>query len=139
MKKNGGILDMLKLELTGFADELDVEKEKSLKINSKVRVAFSWVGKTEKGTGLGEMIRSSVWGMLSLKCILDIHVESVSRQLTDEAGDQGAQYFINKCVIDRQIRKEMYKTEVWKRIQLTLLWLTYMVLFSLLLGRSHFD
>lgn len=41
MKKNGGILDMLKLELTGFADELDVEKEKSLKINSKVRVAFS--------------------------------------------------------------------------------------------------
>lgn len=58
------------------------------------------------------MIRSSVWGMLSLKCILDIHVESVSRQLTDEAGDQGAQYFINKCVIDRQIRKEMYKTEV---------------------------
>lgn len=58
------------------------------------------------------MIRSSVWGMLSLKCMLDIHVELVNRQLTDEAGDQGVQYFINKCIVDRQIRKEMYKTEV---------------------------
>lgn len=36
---------MLKLEFAGFADELvvdvDVEREKGLKINSKIRVAFS--------------------------------------------------------------------------------------------------
>lgn len=42
VKKKGGILDiMLTLELTGFADGLDVEREKSLKINSRNRVAFS--------------------------------------------------------------------------------------------------
>lgn len=44
MKENG-ILDMWKLEFTGFADGLvvdeDVEREKSLEINSKIRVAFS--------------------------------------------------------------------------------------------------
>lgn len=42
------------------------------------------------------MIKCSVWGMLSMKCILVIHMELVSRQLIGEARDQHGQYFVNK-------------------------------------------
>lgn len=43
---------MLKLERTGFADGLDVERERGLKINSKNRMTFSQFGKIGKDVSL---------------------------------------------------------------------------------------
>lgn len=42
------------------------------------------VAEVEKGAGkadLGFYIKSSVWDISSLKCLLDIHMEILSRQL----------------------------------------------------------
>lgn len=44
VKKNGGIVDMLELELTAFTDELHVEREKSLKL----QWPFPELGRLEK-------------------------------------------------------------------------------------------
>lgn len=83
LKKNGEILDIRQLQLIGFADWLDVERSKSLTINSKFRTAFYCMRKTRKGAGLGEITKSSVWGILRLRFIVDKCVELVSMQLID--------------------------------------------------------
>lgn len=51
--------------------------------------------------------------MISLKCILGIHVELVSRQFIDEAEIRVPSVLLMKeCIVDWLIRKEMYKTKV---------------------------
>lgn len=85
-------IHILKEDPTGFVDELGL-RERGVKNDSKVSTGRTELPftemKTKGGTSWKRWFKNSAWGMLSLRCLLDIQTENSRRNWIYKSGVKG--------------------------------------------------